>query len=74
MDVYAYDAFCPASVIEEAGVHAVANQDELFKTCDVVSLHIPSTPRDKDSINYATVNQMEKGGILINTGSQGSNQ
>ncbi len=67
MDVYAYDAFCPASVIEEAGVHAVANQDELFKTCDVVSLHIPSTPETKDSINYATVNQMEKGGILINT-------
>jgi D-3-phosphoglycerate dehydrogenase len=67
MDVYAYDAFCPAKVIEEAGVHAVANQDELFKTCDVVSLHIPATPETKESINYATVNQMEKGGILINT-------
>ena len=25
MDVYAYDAFCPAEVIEAAGVHAVAN-------------------------------------------------
>ena len=36
MDVYAYDAFCPANVIEEAGVHAVANQDALFETCDVV--------------------------------------
>lgn len=67
MDVYAYDAFCPAKVIEEAGVHAAANQDELFKTCDVVSLHIPATPETKQSINYATVNQMEKGGILINT-------
>ena len=67
MDVYAFDAFCPANVIEEAGVHAVANQDELFKNCDVVSLHIPATPETKESINYATVNQMEKGGILINT-------
>ena len=37
MDVYAYDAFCPAEVIEKAGVHAVANQDALFETCDVVS-------------------------------------
>lgn len=67
MDVYAFDAFCPANVIEEAGVHAVVNQDELFKNCDVVSLHIPATPETKESINYATVNQMEKGGILINT-------
>ncbi|ALO48833.1 NAD(P)-dependent oxidoreductase [Hoylesella enoeca] len=67
MDVYAYDAFCPANVIEEAGVHAVANQEELFKTCDVVSLHIPATPETKESINYALVNQMKKGGILVNT-------
>ena len=31
MDVYAYDAFCPAEVIEKAGVHAVANQDGKLK-------------------------------------------
>ena len=67
MDIYAYDAYCPASVIEEAGVHAVASQDELFKGCDVVSLHIPATPETKQSINYAVVNQLPKGGILVNT-------
>lgn len=44
LDVYAYDAFCPAEVIEAAGVHAAKTQDELFKTCDIVSLHIPATP------------------------------
>lgn len=67
MEVYAYDAFCPAEVIEAAGVKAVANQNELFKTCDVVSLHIPATPETINSINYDMVNQMKKGGILINT-------
>lgn len=67
MDVYAYDAFCPAEVIEAAGVHATKTQDELFKTCDIVSLHIPATPETIKSINYATVNQLPKGGILINT-------
>ncbi|MBO4820058.1 MAG: 3-phosphoglycerate dehydrogenase [Prevotella sp.] len=67
MDIYAYDAYCPAQVIEQAGVHAVANQDELFKTCDVVSLHIPATPETKQSINAAVVGQMKKGGILVNT-------
>ena len=67
MDVYAYDAFCPATAIEEAGVHAVESQEALFENCDIVSLHIPATPETKESINYALVNKMEKGGILINT-------
>ena len=67
MDVYAYDAFCPKEVIEEAGVHAVASQDELFETCDIVSLHIPATPETKESINYALVSKMKKGGIVVNT-------
>ena len=67
MEVAAYDAFCPADVIEAAGVHAVKSQDELFKTCDIVSLHIPATPETIKSIDYKTVNQLPKGGILINT-------
>ena len=67
MEVHAFDAFCPADVIEAAGVHAAKSQNELFKTCDIVSLHIPATPETIKSINYATVNQMPKGGILINT-------
>lgn len=67
MDVYAYDAFCPKDVIEAAGVNAVDSQDALFETCDVVSLHIPATPETKQSINYALVNKMSKGGILVNT-------
>ncbi|WP_315578850.1 NAD(P)-dependent oxidoreductase [Hoylesella oralis] len=67
METFAYDAFCPASAIEEAGVHAVASQDDLFKICDIVSLHIPATAETKGSIDYKTVTQMKKGGILINT-------
>lgn len=67
MDVYAYDAFCPKEAIEEAGVHAVNSQDELFENCDIVSLHIPATPETKQSINYALVSKMKKGGIVINT-------
>lgn len=67
MEVYAYDAFCPASAIEAAGVKAVAKQEDLFTTCDIVSLHIPATPETKKSINYDLVGKMKKGGILINT-------
>lgn len=67
MDVYAFDAFCPADAIEAAGVHAVASRDALFETCDIVSLHIPATAETKQSINYDVVGKMKKGGILINT-------
>ena len=67
MEVSAYDAFCPAEAIEAAGVHACNSQNELFQTNDIVSLHIPATPETIQSIDYCTVNQMTKGGILINT-------
>lgn len=67
MDIYAYDAFCPKDVIEAAGVHAVDSQEALFEQCDIVSLHIPATPETKLSINYALVNKMKKGGIVVNT-------
>ena len=67
MDVYAYDAYCPKEAIESAGVKAVDSQDELSKTCDVVSLHIPATAETRQSINYQMVGQMKKGGILVNT-------
>ena len=67
MEIYAYDAFCPKEAIEAAGVHAVAHQEELFTTCDVVSLHIPATPETKQSINAALVGKMKKNAILVNT-------
>ena len=67
MEIYAFDAYCPKNVIEEAGVKAVDSVEELYKTCDVVSLHIPATAETTNSINYALVNLMPKGAILVNT-------
>lgn len=67
MDVYAYDAFCPASAIEADGVKAVASTAELFQTCPIVSLHIPATAETKGSINFDLMNTMPKGAIVINT-------
>ncbi len=67
MDVYAYDAFCPAEVIEKDGVNAVASTADLFKTCQIVSLHIPATAETKGSINFELMNSMPKGAIVVNT-------
>ena len=67
MQVCAYDAYCPADVIEAAGVQAVKSQEELFEKSDIVSLHIPATTETRQSINHALVGSLPKGGILINT-------
>lgn len=67
MEVYAYDAFCPASAIEADGVKTVASTADLFKTCQIISLHIPATAETKGSINFELMNTMPKGAIVVNT-------
>lgn len=67
MDIYAYDAFCPDEAMTAAGVTPLHSAEELYKTCNVVSLHIPATAETKNSINYALLSQMPKGAILVNT-------
>lgn len=60
MEVYAFDPYCPATVIAEAGVNPIENVDELYKTCQFVSLHIPATDETKKSINYNLLKQSPK--------------
>ena len=67
MEIYAYDAFCPADVIEKDGVKALNSAEELYETCQFVSLHIPATAETKNSINYNLLSKMPKGAMLINT-------
>lgn len=70
MEISAYDAYCPADVFTRENVQQVMSPAELFKNCDVVSLHIPSTPETRQSINAALIGSMPKGGILVNTARQ----
>ncbi len=67
MEIYAFDAYCPKEVIENDGVKAVDSVEELYSTCNVVSLHIPATAETKNSINYDLLNRMPKGAMLVNT-------
>lgn len=67
MEVYAYDAYCPDEAMVAANVKPVHSAEELYKTCDIVSLHIPATAETKNSINHDLVNLMPKDGVLVNT-------
>jgi D-3-phosphoglycerate dehydrogenase len=67
MEIFAFDAFCPAEVIEKDGVKVLNSVEELYSTCDVVSIHIPATAETKNSINAALVGKMPKGAMIVNT-------
>ncbi len=67
MNIYAYDPFVSAEAIEVDGVKAVASLDELYSTCQFVSLHIPANEQTKKSIGYDLLTKMPKGGCLVNT-------
>ena len=70
MEVYAYDAYCPQEIFVQHGVIQVNSAEELFRICDVVSLHIPSTPETKNSINAKLIASMRPNAILVNTARQ----
>ncbi len=67
MEVYAYDAFVPKEAIEQHNVKAVDSTEELFKTCQYVSLHIPANDQTRRSINYNLLKLMPKNATLVNT-------
>ncbi len=67
MEVYAFDPFLTKEAIEAEGVKAVSTVEELYSTCQFVSLHIPATAETKNSINHALVSKLPKKGVLINT-------
>lgn len=67
LQISAYDAYCPDSVMEADNVRPVHSAEELYAENDIVSLHIPATPETKQSINYALLNRMPKGALLVNT-------
>lgn len=43
------------------------NQDKLFATSDIVSLHCPQTPETEGMVNAERIAQMRPGAMLINT-------
>ncbi len=50
MEVYAFDPFVDSEKIEADGVNPVSTVNELYSTCQYVSLNIPATAETKESI------------------------
>lgn len=71
MDVYAYDnRSTKVEEIKKAGVIAVDSAEELYSTCQYISLHIPARAETIGSIGYNLLNRMPQGGTFVNTARQ----
>lgn len=67
MDIYAFDPFANGEEMKKEGVTMVNSVEELYSTCNFISLHLPFTPETGKSINADLVNRMPEKGVLINT-------
>ena len=67
MNVMAFDPFIPAARIKDEGVIPAESLEQMYSSCDFISLHIPATPQTKGSIGYDLISKMPKGGCLVNT-------
>lgn len=67
MEIVAFDPFVPNEAMEQNGVKPVGSIEELYSTCQYVSLHIPANEQTKKSIGYDLLSKMPKGGCVINT-------
>ena len=66
MDVYAYDPFADVDFCEEYGVQRV-DLDDLFRTCDIVTVHAPLIESTRHIVNQRTLSLMKPDAILVNT-------
>ncbi len=67
MIIYAYDPYVPKIEIEKYGVKVVGSAEELYKTCQYVSLNIPANEETIRSIGYQLISLMPKGATIVNT-------
>ena len=67
MSVMAIDPFLPDEKIVEGGAEPATSLEDLYGSCDYVSVHIPATPETIGSIGYDLITRMPKGATLVNT-------
>lgn len=67
MKVKAVDPFLSKQQIEDGGAEALESLEELYSSCDYISVHIPATPQTIGSIGYKLITSMPKGATLVNT-------
>jgi D-3-phosphoglycerate dehydrogenase / 2-oxoglutarate reductase len=67
MNTYAFDPFVNDNIITSSGAKVCRHLDELYSTCQYVSLHLPANKSTVKSIGYNLLINMPFNAVLINT-------
>jgi D-3-phosphoglycerate dehydrogenase len=67
MDIYAYDPFVSERVMKNNNAKQVTSQDDLYRMCQYVSIHMPYNEITKRSIGYDLMKKMPPDAVLVNT-------
>jgi len=67
MEIYAFDPYVAKKTIEDLEIHYLDKVEDLYKTCQYISLHMPANAQTKKSINFDLLSLMPKGSTLVNT-------
>lgn len=66
LNVYASSSYGTPELAQQLGI-TFTSMEEIFKTCDVVSIHLPSNERTKNRIGREFLETMKTDSTLINT-------
>lgn len=68
MEVYGADPFLSDAAKKRLSpdVRIVAGNDDIYKTCDYISIHAPATPETKGMINADNIAKMKDGVRILN--------
>lgn len=68
MEVYGYDPYLNVDTAWnlDSSIHHATTLNEIYKNCDFITLHVPSTPETKGIINSESIKTMKHGVRIVN--------
>jgi len=67
MEVFAFDPFVSSDKMKADGVTPLPSAEELYKTCNYISLHLPKMKETLGLVNYDLMAKMKNDAAIINT-------
>ena len=68
MDVYGYDPYISVDAAWNLSrdIHHIQNVEDIYRTCDYITIHVPLMDSTKGMINKAAIDEMKDGVVLLN--------
>ena len=68
MEVYGYDPYISVDAAWNLSrdIHHIQNVEDIYRTCDYITIHVPLMDSIKGMINKAAIDEMKDGVVLLN--------